>query len=200
METIGIVLLPDEDTETLLRALSQLALLDFGSSIMLDTGSAGPRPHLSLFHMQVEADRLQAVYDAVDALPLPARISGHCYRRHLVGGNWLFLQAERTALVEIQMPVVEAVAPLRSGNVEITWKMSEAQAAMHARYGYPNIGAAWDTHFTYGYVSDSSRVPQALRNGIDVAQPWSARDIAVVRVGNHGTAGEILHMRHPARL
>lgn len=198
---IGIVLLPDVSTEWMLRGMSTAAQA-FGNSMLLSTGKKGPRPHLSLFHMRAALRSMRTIKGVVDQLELPDHIGGTCLSMRAVGGQWLFVQVDRVELVEqVQMPVVSQVAPRRSGSIDISWKMSPAQSAAHVQWGYPNVGEAWDTHFTFGYCGDASRVPASLRgDGMQlVNHQWHARAIAVVRIGHHGTAGEILHIRHLAR-
>jgi hypothetical protein len=196
--TIGIVLLPDEATGVLLVTLSEVAH-DMGTTIVLRRGVI-PHPHLSLFHMRVTADKLPLIRAAINGLNLPARIGGMGYKRHLVAEQWLFLQANGDGLVELQQQVVEAVASLRSEDMEILWRMSPAQKAAHAEYGYPNVGEAWDTHFTYGYFpKPADPIFAEIRAGYEMSQPWTARAIAVVLIGDHGTAGTILHLRRLER-
>lgn len=197
---IGIVLLPDRATATLLTVLSEVAS-DLGNIMVLNGGAVGPRPHLSLFHMMARMHDFPRIAAAVDGLAVPGTIGGRGYKRHLVDDQWLFLQADGSGLSELQQQVVEAVGPLRTQAVEISWDMSPMQREAHRRCGYPNVGRAWDIHFTYGLLpkaTDPRTVGpelEQIRAGMEMAQTWTAQAIAVVRIGDHGTAMEILHQR-----
>ncbi len=196
---MGFVLLPNEEMERYLVRVSQEAR-QYGNRLVLNTTHPrGPRPHLSLFHMMVDEPQIPAIIAAVACVVMPVVIEGECFKMHLFGGNWLFLQTRGDRLLELQDLVVRCVESLRSGDVEVSWEMSPVQQQAHRTFGYPNVGEAWDTHFTYGYVADGSLVPEPLRN-LEVDLTWTARAIAVVRIGDHGTAGEILYVRHLARL
>lgn len=192
----GIVLIPDAVTCALLQGLSLMANAAWSSKIVLDV-HRGPFPHLSLFHVLMRDADVQGLYRAL----IPDRheyrpVSGQCHELVMRPGGWLFVQATDRQLMDMQERVVQAAAPLRAGNVKITWKMSEAQQTAHREYGYPNVGEAWDSHFTVGLIDEArvrGSVVRQLRPGLALGHTWSSNQLAIVRLGRHGVASQVVH-------
>jgi len=190
----GVVLLPDTATCTRLEALSKKAQLTWNGTFQLDR-THGPHPHLSVFHLVILDKDLPRLLAAFGRLALgPTAIHGHCHEVLMKPGGWLFVQADGQRLLEIQNQVLQEIAPLRSEDIDIDWidQMTPLQREMYHRYGYPNVGDAWDIHFTVSKAAGDMQADKTTLNK-SLDWRWQAKELAIVRIGEYGTATEILH-------
>lgn len=188
---IGVVLLPDEATDGFVRGLSW-SLANNRLLLGLRDGSAQlpPHPHISLLHLVVREEMMRDFATTLFELAPRSLPQQTATEIHVNTGGWCFLETPRTmSLLGMQSAVIRASNGFRCRQVPISWKahFTQAQEKAYRLYGYPNVRFAWDPHFTFGIVSP---MPAAQRT--PVRWNWTARSLAIVSLGHHGTAAEIL--------
>ncbi len=187
---MAIVLLPDAATDGYVRALSHSLADD--NAIRLGGPNKPPYPHVSLFHLVINPADIDRLWVSIirtvrgEQTLSPLRCLWLRWE-----GRWHFLKIARSAdIVALQHTVVEASKRYRQGAVPISWKdqFTPEQAAAYGTYGYPNVGIAWDPHFTYGYI------PNMEGEGIIAGVEWvvNLTTLALVAIGSKGMVMEIV--------
>lgn len=191
---LGVVLLPDASTDAFVRGISHGL---FPNSLRLgdqrDGTSLSPHPHVSLFHLMVESDAIPELRDSVFAHTPPSLARQIADEIRVLPTGWGFLESPRTrSLIAMQRAVLHGSDKFRAQPVSISWqrRFTEQQTQAYQRWGYPNIGSAWDPHFSFGILPGP-----AMEQHLNFRWNWHARSLAIVRIGNNGTAAEILMER-----
>ena len=191
---IGIVLLPDEATDCFVRGLSWGTAHNQILFGLRDGGGAlPPHPHISLLQLVIRADMLRDFTETLFMLVPSVLCEQDATEIRILGSGWCFLESPRTRpLLAMQSAALKASEGFRLGRVPISWTkhFTRAQVAAYRRWGYPNVRYAWDPHFTFGVI-DGIPAEQRFR----LRWPWHARALAVVALGHHGIAAEILAER-----
>lgn len=185
--TLGVVLLPDEATESYVIGVSKM----LGPTNKIKYGPP-PYVHLSLLHTMIRQDSLVRVQQMVAEIPLPKSISFECDGLLFQRNGWCFLEVQKTRqLLDLQTAVLP-VAKMRVAGIPFGWRnyATEAQKKAHHRYGYPNVGEAWPTHFTLGFTEPGEKDEKTVyyRQG-------EFQRLALAIMGDCGKAEEILYER-----
>lgn len=190
---IGVVLLPDKATDAFVRGLSWGTASNRFLFGLRDAGGAlPPHPHVSLFQLLVRdsmSDFIATVFELAPA-SLPEQTATEI---HINVGGWCFLETPRTmSLLAIQSAVIRASNGFRCGQVPISWKahFTSAQEKAYRLHGYPNVRFAWPPHFSFGVIGPMAEQRTRIRWN------WNTRSLAVVELGEYGTAAQIL-AEHP---
>ena len=187
MRTYGIVLLPDKKTEASIRVLSKK---ERGNQIRF-----GPKAqvHLSLLHIVLRPKQMTAVKRAFLTLVLPKPLSLTCTGTLRQKSGWCFVETRKTkALAGLQRKVLP-LTKMRAKGTPFTWQehASQIQKRSYIKYGYPNVGAAWQAHFTFAKTD-----PQPDGTFKPMTKKVRLERIALVEIGkDYGTAGKILCLR-----
>jgi hypothetical protein len=187
---VGVVVLPDERTDGFLRGLSRAIP---GNTVLLGSQDAGgslpPHPHLSLYHLVADMRELKQLWRAV-AVTFRTTQQQTCSYVYKTSRGWWFVETPRTReLLKLQRYTCHAGSWFRHGRkVPISWKnsFSPAQSAAYERWGYPNVRSSWQPHFTIGLTDPGDEHRERLR------WVWTPARIALVELGKHGTAVEII--------
>ena len=180
----GIVLLPDITTEGYVKKLAAEQ----------PNNNLAPEfhVHLSLLHVVLERSRLPVVCKLIDNLPISKPFPIECHGI-LEQNGWHFLETQKSpTLTRVQKKILP-IARLRDGNTNFSWRTAATieQKQAYGQYGYPNIGAAWSPHFTFGVTepkkNKSTPLPQNWHGNI--------RAIALGVIGDHGAVTKLLYVR-----
>lgn len=192
---IGVVVLPDARTDGFVRGLSRI--MPESRLVLGDQDAAGglpPHPHVSLLHLVVnDTDIGEFASTVLGDLPTLPRGSQRSSELHITSSGWCFLETPRTRLLlALQRHALKASDGFRARPVHVSWKdrFTPAQARAHARWGYPNIGSAWNPHFTFG------RIANGEERQVRCHWIWWPLALAVVSLGQCGSATELLHIVH----
>lgn len=199
-EKFAVVLLPDLATSRrAVEASRLLQLVAVEPKLVL-----GPEaiPHVSLFHLMLDPDRIDQLEEALsDGLIESAgfnrrdeaRLMGD-FNPHLneASGGYVFWNAVQTpVLTALAQLVLDTAAPLRAGDIEISWPMNDDQKEMHRRYGYPSVGTSFRPHITVSVGKPGVFQDGALPWG-DQSWTWNSDRLAIGRLGpKYGTLATI---------
>lgn len=181
---VGVVLLPDNKTDAYVKTLAK--------SVDGNKISFGPaHTHLSLLHAVIRGRDVERVQKFLNGVDFPVRVPFHCREILYQPNGRCFLEVRQTrSLLKIQRLVLP-IAAIRVRGVSFSWRANATigQKRAYTRYGYPNVGAAWQSHFTFGVTEPH----EEHRTAVELKGTISA--VALVEIGNYGTATKILYRR-----
>lgn len=187
-EKFAIALLPDVATSR--RAVEANRLLQLVAvEPKLELGP-GAIPHISLFHLMLDPDRLDEL-----AVAIRMRVAGRrkflCeFYPHLnvASDGYIFWDVLNAPQVrDLGDDVLEVAAPMRAGDMEISWSMNDDQKTMHAKYGYPTVGTSFRPHITVSVVKPGVLSAGTIPWG-DYFWKWNSDQVIIGRLGQrYGT-------------
>ena len=187
----GLVLIPDEDTCTLLARFHDYADTLPGRGGLSGVDLRRHRPHLTLWQSPVLSGAARA---AANAVPGPGTTSlGRLYEQ---GGGWVFAACpvphdwHRTAMTELR-PFVDLRAAEDAGAGE---GCTPVQEAAYYAHGYRYADEQYDPHITVGRGSASAEL-RAWWNDHAAGHRVTWTGCEFVTAGEHGTIAEVLFSR-----
>lgn len=195
--TYGIVMLFDQGTRATAIKLSARFDGIAGSGVvkpfLLYSSNGEGQPHMSHLHLKLDEAGVAACEQKLDRITATTRPFGGSFGSIRVrSGTWLFWLAPRTPeLNALHARIITECAPLRCGDVTISWAMNDGQQATHRRYGYPSCGLMFDPHITLHVLEpghdDFTR---------EVFQEYRATGLALAEMGPHGRIERLVHVAY----
>jgi hypothetical protein len=186
MKKYGIVLLPDAATEALIQALA--CKVSLNEIVFGDTAHV----HLSLLHVMLTAKQAASVKKMLRDMKLPKAPLLESYGILREKSGWQFVEVHKTsALLKLQQAMLP-LTKVRADDTDFSWRDSATnlQKRAHVRYGYPNVGSAWQSHFTFSRTRGLVRRTTKM-----LSKKGHAVSIALVQIGKNGVAEKILYQR-----
>ena len=149
-------------------------------------------PHGSHWHGRLDRTGVVEMKKVLDRFAATVKdpINGRFKTVESVNGGWLFWKEEPNEdLIKLHRALIPLITPLRASDIRIAWEMNEAQKASFEKWGYPNCMDAFDPHITLQLLA-KEHAGAAFRARM---HSYTALSLALVRIGEFGSAKEIIH-------